>query len=805
MQKAVSSDPSASPTHTFVRCRVENGQRPALTFSSDVDPRWEEALLTRHQILCVDAPLTSASHRFSTQLAYQFCHLRVEDDLGVDLKEGFESLLRLETLQPDQPNLLRLRAVVLADSTWFQPLAPVVHHLYPGMPIFWLQLTTSSRQETGSAQWRVVSGGGPMCRITASCPAAACQLILQILDRHLAKQMSTPFWDALQAHAAKTKANFHGLPIADGRSSTPSVQDFAEFYGDNVFRAETSLSTPPLDSLLLPHASIREAQRLAARGFGARQVTLDGEENFLIPEEDHAGGTRFLTTGTSSANRVVIGAVMQPNDHVLLERNSHISHYQALADAHARPVLLPPFISIDRIPGPTRISAIRSGIRGLLREQHRLPALIILTNPTFSGIFYQPRRVIEAVVEEVLDFWREMRDSPAFEACCRFLEDRHRETEREPQWWQHRDRFLGEALGAMVFLFDEAWGAMSIFHPQLVEYAAMHAAGSLRKQTASYWRHLRVYSTQSTHKCLSAFRQGSMIHFQDLKMNQPRYRMNFESAYRSHTTTSPNASIVASLDVARKQAELDGVAQVDRSIRLATKFLRDHEEQSLYESHYGFNVVDHADLLCCHQNEHLDLSPDEYAADPTKLALTWSFPMSASAMRLRFLEQGIRANKFNHSSMLVFFNIGIESGAVRSLLEGLRAINEVLVSHQASTTESNTASPLAEDEIADICHELNGIYEHHNLGHWRYNLGNCDYACMSLAQARRLLCSQPAGHASPLLSAGFITPYPPGIPLLLPGQPITSRHLDLLEQEIPTETIGVEIIEEQIHLHVFKI
>ena len=67
---------------------------------------------------------------------------------------------------------------------------------------------------------------------------------------------------------------------------------------------------------------------------------------------------------------------------------------------------------------------------------------------------------------------------------------------------------------------------------------------------------IRVYATQSTHKTLTALRQGSMIHVfdQDFQHNEEA----FHEAYMTHTSTSPNYQILASLDVGRRQVELEG-------------------------------------------------------------------------------------------------------------------------------------------------------------------------------------------------------------------------------------------------------
>ena len=74
---------------------------------------------------------------------------------------------------------------------------------------------------------------------------------------------------------------------------------------------------------------------------------------------------------------------------------------------------------------------------------------------------------------------------------------------------------------------------------------------------------IRAYATQSTHKSLSALRQGSMIHVHDQDF-KGEVEQAFHEAYMTHTSTSPNYQIIASLDVGRRQVELgreEAVAQ----------------------------------------------------------------------------------------------------------------------------------------------------------------------------------------------------------------------------------------------------
>src|SRR5271163_630424 len=133
-------------------------------------------------------------------------------------------------------------------------------------------------------------------------------------------RFATPFFYALRAYAAAPVGQFNALPIARGASifNSKSLQDMGEFYGRNIFMAETSTTSGGLDSLLDPHGNIRSAMDKAAKTWNANQ-------------------TYFVTNGTSTANKIVVQALSRPGDIVLIDRNCHKSHHYGLVLAGAYP------------------------------------------------------------------------------------------------------------------------------------------------------------------------------------------------------------------------------------------------------------------------------------------------------------------------------------------------------------------------------------------------------------------------------------------------------------------------------------
>ena len=171
----------------------------------------------------------------------------------------------------------------------------------------------------------------------------------------VAERNETPFFDNLKKYAQKPVGTFHALPVARGKSIFKSnwISDMGEFYGVNLFLAESSATTGGLDSLLEPTGNIKKAQDAAARAFGADRVF-------------------FVTNGTSTSNKMVHQALLKPGDIVIADRNCHKSHHYGMVLAGAQPVLrrgLPHGRVLD-----VRRRAVEDAQEGLARPEGGGPA-----------------------------------------------------------------------------------------------------------------------------------------------------------------------------------------------------------------------------------------------------------------------------------------------------------------------------------------------------------------------------------------------------------------------------------------------
>ncbi|MBV9720629.1 MAG: amino acid decarboxylase, partial [Mycobacterium sp.] len=353
---------------------------------------------------------------------------------------------------------------------------------------------------------------------------------------------ATPFFDALRAYAARPAGQFHALPVARGASifNSKSLHDMGEFYGRNIFMAETSATSGGLDSLLDPHGTIKAAIEKAAKTWNANH-------------------TFFVTNGTSTANKIVVQALTRPGDIVLIDRNCHKSHHYGLVLAGAYPLYLDAYeLQPFAIYGAVPLETIKKALLDLeAAGQLDRVRMLLLTNCTFDGVVYNPRRVMEEVLAIKPD---------------------------------------------ICFLWDEAWYAFATAVPWARQRTAMVAAEQLESMLSSaayakeyrQWRasmegvdraqwiqqqlrpdpdraRVRVYATHSTHKSLSALRQASMIHIRDQDF-KALAREAFAEAFLTHTSTSPNQQLLASLDLARRQVDIEGFHLVRHVYNMALVF-----------------------------------------------------------------------------------------------------------------------------------------------------------------------------------------------------------------------------------------
>ena len=606
------------------------------------------------------------------------------------------------------------------------------------------------------------------------------ELHLSILDG-VADRYDTPYFDNLQKYAQRPMGTFHALPVARGKSVFKSnwIRDMGNFYGLNLFLAESSATTGGLDSLLEPTGNIKVAQQKAARAFGADQVF-------------------FVTNGTSTSNKMVEQALLAPGDIMLVDRNCHKSHHYGAVISGALPLYVEAYpLTQYSMYGAVPLRTIKKALVDLKAEGKLDRArLLVLTNCTFDGHIYNAERVMEE--------------------CLAIKPD-------------------------LIFLWDEAWFGFARWSPFYRRRTAMGAAAILeRKFKAPAYRQayeeqqrklgsnpstktlietrllanpdrvrLRVYQTNSTHKSMSCLRQGSMVLVKD-----PDYHTveeQFHEAVFTHASTSPNLQIIATLDIARRQMELEGYELVNRAIQLALDIRREVNNHPLVSKYFRVLGADElipaefrnsgfVDYLAPGVNWSVAakaLREDEFALDVTRLTLVCGAAGFDGTQFKGVLaaEYDIQLNKTSRNSVLLQTNINNTRSDVAQLIKVLVEISQKIETKLAvaSPAERQTFAARVKSLMTDVPNLPNftNFFDRFrenpssttSEGDMRaaffaaYREQQCEHLKLFSPEIDKRLKEGPE-----LVSANFVIPYPPGFPIMVPGQVIDAATIEFMRK-----------------------
>ncbi|UHQ20088.1 hypothetical protein LVB87_02705 [Lysobacter sp. KIS68-7] len=610
------------------------------------------------------------------------------------------------------------------------------------------------------------------------------ELHLAILDG-IKDRYETPYFDNLKKYAMRPIGTFHALPIARGKSVFGSnwIRDMGTFYGTNILFAESSATTGGLDSLLEPTGNIKKMNEATARAFGAKRAYLG-------------------TNGTSTSNKIVVQAICKPGDIVVVDRNCHKSHHYGFVLTGAQPYYVEAFPLVQySMYGAVPLRTIKKALLDCKAEGTLDRVKVIdMTNCTFDGHMYNPRRVMEE--------------------CLGIKPD-------------------------LVFLWDEAWFGFARFSPLHRTRTAMGAAAALtrryrseayRKEYAAYKEktanlddkalldtklmpdpdkvRIRAYQTNSTHKSMSAFRQGSMMLVWDEDFHE--VEGPFEEAFFAHTSTSPNLQLIASLDLARRQMELEGFALTMRMTQLALRIRETINNHPLISKY--FHVATPADMIPAEFRESgiTDYGPphgswadmieawrnDEFALDPTRITLVCGAAGFDGTQFKGMLSEkfDIQINKTSRNSILVQTNINNTHSDAALLIKALADVSRDIESRLAQEGKSGRdvfdarVKSLMKDvpDLPNFSRFHDGFRDNakakSNEGHMRpaffmaYDEDNCEFVRLASDEVDKRLKEGPE-----MVSANFVIPYPPGFPIMVPGQVITGdtitymRKLDVKE------------------------
>ncbi|MGO3131069.1 MAG: Orn/Lys/Arg decarboxylase N-terminal domain-containing protein [Alcaligenes sp.] len=572
--------------------------------------------------------------------------------------------------------------------------------------------------------------------------------------RSYLESLAPPFFRELVKYASDGSYSWHCPGHSGGVAflKSPVGQMFHQFFGENMLRADVCNAVDELGQLLDHTGPVAEAERNAARIF-------------------HADHCFFVTNGTSTSNKIVWHANVANNDVVVVDRNCHKSILHAITMTGAIPVFLRPTRNhlgiIGPIPQdeflPENIARKIEANPFASQAKNKKPRILTLTQSTYDGVIYNVEMIKETLDSKI-----------------------------------------------PTLHFDEAWLPHAAFHDF---YHDMHAIGADRPRT----KDTMIYATHSTHKMLAGLSQASQITVQDAE-NRPLDRNVFNEAYLMHTSTSPQYAIIASCDVAAAMMEPPGgTALVEESICEAMDFRRAMRKVSgeYGESDWWFKVWGPDNLPDEGIGERDDwilrsdaewhgfgkLSTNFNMLDPVKATVvtpgldisgTFAEQGIPAALVSKYLaEHGVVVEKTGLYSFFILFTIGITKGRWNTLLTALQQFKDDYDRNQPMwriLPDFCKAQPTYESMgLRDLCQQIHQAYRKYDLARLTTEVYLSDmipalkpsdaYAKMAHGDIERVGIDELEGRVTGVL----LTPYPPGIPLLIPGERFNSRIVEYLQ------------------------
>ena len=595
----------------------------------------------------------------------------------------------------------------------------------------------------------------------------------EFVARHIIREAKSylegvqpPFFKALLDYAEDGSYSWHCPGHSGGVAflKSPVGQMFHQFFGENMLRADVCNAVEELGQLLDHTGPVAASERNAARIFNA----------------DHCF---FVTNGTSTSNKMVWHHTVAPNDVVVVDRNCHKSILHAIIMTGAIPVFLKPTRNHFGIIGPIpksefEPSTIKAKIRAnplVMQQLSHLevnkikPRVLTLTQSTYDGVLYNTE-----TVKGMLDG---------------YVENIH---------------------------FDEAWLPHAAFHPF---YGTYHSMGKNRARP----KEAMVYATQSIHKLLAGISQASHVLVQDSQTTKLDKHL-FNEAYLMHTSTSPQYSIIASCDVAAAMMEPPGgTALVEESIAEALDFrraMRKVDEE--YGDDWWFKVWG-PDKLVDEGIGRADAWIIKGESAKAKAGVNWhGFGKMAAGFNMldpikstivtpgmdlngkfsktgipasivtKFLaEHGVVVEKTGLYSFFIMFTIGITKGRWNSMLTALQQFKDDYAKNQPMwrvLPEFCQQHPRYEKMgLADLCQHVHQLYAKFDIARLTTDMYLSDltpamkpsdaYAHIALRKTERVEIDLLEGR----ITVGLVTPYPPGIPLLIPGEVFNKKIVDYLK------------------------
>ena len=591
----------------------------------------------------------------------------------------------------------------------------------------------------------VLKHANAFMRLFEDSPEFLARVIVRAAQLYL-ERLPPPMFKALMEYTFQASYSWHTPGHGGGVAfrKSPVGQLFYEFFGENTLRSDISVSVGKLGSLLDHTGPIAEGERNAARIFGSDE-------------------TLFVVGGTSTANKIVWHGTVSRGDLVLCDRNCHKSILHSLIMTGATPIYLIPSRNGLGIIGPiSREQFTSKSIQKKIaenkfaKETDGKVRLVVMTNSTYDGLCYN----IDAIKQTI-----------------------------------------GDAVE--ILHFDEAWFAHANFHEFYDGYHAISSGSPTRSSQITF-------ATHSTHKLLAALSQASMIHIQHGE-NKRLDMARFNDSFMMHTSTSPQYGIIASCDVAAAMMEQPaGRALVQETIEEALSFRRAMAAvRKQAHPSWWFDVWQPDAVAKRPADTKADwilkpgdrwhgfegLAKNHVLVDPIKVTILTPGLAADGEMQkvgipaaivVKFLSsRRIEIEKTGLYSFLVLFSMGVTKGKWSTLVTELLNFKDL---YDANTPLKRALPALADAHpeayasmgLKDLCDQVHQSYREDNLPEAQRAMYTVlPEMAMRPADAydrlvRGRVESVEIDELMGRTLAVMVVPYPPGIPLIMPGERITS-------------------------------
>ena len=611
--------------------------------------------------------------------------------------------------------------------------------------------------------------------------------------KQYAETLKTPFFGTLVDYAEEGN-QLWTCPGHNGGvfySRSPIGRVFMEHLGEAVFRDDLDNSVLDLGDLLTHEGPALQAQKEAAQIFGAEK-------------------TYFVLNGTSTSNKVALGALIADGDLVLFDRNNHkAAHHGALMISGGIPVYVPTVRNAWGLIGPMAWEALDEKV---LRERIRSHPLV--KDPQ---AWKKPRPFRVAVVEQ-----------------CTY------------DGTIHSAEMILKSIGHLCdyILFDEAWAGFMKFHPLYAGRFAMGLA-DLGPEAPG------IIATQSTHKQLASFSQASQIHMKDRHIRGQKRRVEhrrFNESFMQHASTSPFYPLFASLDVgAQMMKGRSGEVLWDDTIRLGIELRKKirtlrrefEEKEARAENRWFFEpfvpdrvtIRDVAREGGVHHVAWEAIGTDELASNPAYWQLApdaaWhGFPQMAAGFAMTdpnkltlltpgfnratggYAEHGIPApvvaqylrenrivpEKNDLNSLLFLLTPGVEASKAGTLISGLLAFKKLHDENallEEAIPEFYRRRPTRYNgvRLRDLCGQMHRFFRDADVSALQAKQFSPDHlpeiAMSPNAASQKLVRNDvdylPIGEIGGRIATTPFVVYPPGIATIVPGERLTERAKPMID------------------------